>query len=91
MDVKTLEYMGERVDKARRLQKAIKEVEWKIGSLKATAVPYIQFDNPKGGYIHIGQKYMDLPDNSIVSRIKETTISLLEAYRDSLQKELDEL
>ncbi len=88
MDEKTLEYMGERVDKARKLRHAISEVEGKIKYLKTKVIVNVRF-SIDDNYTIIGQNYMGLPDNSIVSHIKEVAIKALEAYRDSLQAELD--
>lgn len=90
MDVKTLEYMGERVDKARKLRKAIDTIDERIKYLRTRSIGTVRF-SADDDYIIINQGFMGLPDNSVVSLIKETAITCLESHRDQLQRELDEL
>lgn len=90
MDNKTLEYMGERVDKARELTRAIKGIGDRINFLQAKSITSVRFSTGDN-YTTVGTQYMNLPDNSIVSQIKKSAIELLELYRDQLQRELDEL
>jgi len=90
MDNKTLEYMGERVDKARKLGKKIDGVNKQIESLNTGEPIGICFVNPYNS-TQLGKYYNTTPSLAILSQIQNTAINTLTAYRDSLQHELDEL
>jgi len=93
MDIKTLEYMGKRVDNARELTQGISDTENLIAFvgknlIKTNKVQVeMQFIHPKsGGYA--GRTSFDfVPAPILLDGLKIT----LENYRDSLQRELDEL
>jgi len=84
MDNKTLEYMGERVDKARKLQERIKETQKRIDILLKDELSSVNFSINNSSVFFIKNKAQ-------LNDIKAATINALENYRDSLQHELDEL
>lgn len=82
MDTKTLEYMGARVDKARKLQEGIMNTNSKIQRLTEFAIRDIRIDCINSGYVNL---------SGSLPLLKEELIKILTAYRDQLQAELDEL
>lgn len=89
MDIKTLEYMGERVDKARELKGKIDEIEQRILNLRASVYINVVCKCNKESY---EWKFSDFfGKEALTSDIIPEFIKLLEARRDSLQHELDEL
>lgn len=91
MDIKTLEYMGERIDKARKLQSDIADINNKIRRLEVCPTIGIKLCNNKNDGVVMGSYFSDKVTNAIVPEIIAATINALATYRDQLQKELDEL
>jgi len=91
MGNKTLEYMGERVDKARKLVKDIATINGKIKNLSSDDIAGVGIFLRHGAGVYLG-KYKDSPETEhILPEIKVAVINVLENHRDSLQRELDEL
>jgi len=93
MDVKTLEYMGERVDKARKLTKDIDSINGKIKHLanvadRITSIS-IAFGNGGGAYLGKGKGADET--ESVLPIVRAAMVEILTTYRDQLQEELDEL
>lgn len=84
MDDKTLAYMGERVDKARELQKEIGNVEVKVKILAEYEPCRIDF-----AFNTISTQSIREPH--ILQSIKSATINILQKRKAELQHELDEL
>ena len=83
MDIKTLEYMGTRVDKARNIKRAIVATEESIKRLETEGLGRCSLDLNKG--------YMNIDISEITHAIKSAALIAFINRRDSLQKELDEL
>jgi len=92
MDEKTLEYMGERVDKARKLTKDIATLNSYISSLENGNAKGVCFvGNYQEGYVKLGNYDDSRLTIPVIPEIVPAAINALITYRDSLQAELDEL
>ena len=89
MDNKTLEYMGERVDKARKLTYKIAAINKKIKFLGESTVREVRVGSTSGGGIYLDKEHAST--NTILPLVKDAIAEILTNYRDQLQKELDEL
>lgn len=87
MDAKTIEYMGQRVDKARDLQEKIRIQNANIAYLKKTNIVLteVRLGFNSGGAIYIK------PSDEILSEISEAMINILTNRLDYLQMELEEI
>ena len=84
MDNKTLEYMGERVDKARKLQEIITTINDDIKDLERVGYSTVRFESSTLRNVYI-------KNSEALRAIKNEAINALTVHRDSLQHELDEL
>lgn len=93
MDIKTLEYMGERVDKARKIKNHINSINNRIEWLKKEDINItsISIKDKRGNTIGLGEYVNETEVPTVVQLIKESVLTILEEYCNSLQKELDEL
>lgn len=93
MDSKTLEYMGERVDKARKLEKKISKINDRIDWLTKDdhTIRNISLADRQSRHISVGE-YGDADEiPTLVPQITDAVIVILTEYRNSLQAEIDEL
>ena len=87
MDIKTLEYMGKRVDLGRVLQKEIQDVEEEIKLLRNNELTRIKlFYNYESSNIET-----DHTTGYILPKIKEFILKELEKHREKLLNEFNEL
>lgn len=90
MDDKTLEYMGERVDRARDLIRKIKNIDEKLALIEeASGLKGIWF-RPKdwtSNSIELDQWAM----KQLVTDVEPAIINTLTNIRDALQNELDQI
>lgn len=92
MDDKTLEYMGQRVDKAREILKKIQDIDKILEALerKSNDIDAVSFLYYEGG-IAIGNKYSKTFYDPVVQSVKAATIVALTELRTEKQNELDAL
>ena len=91
MDTKTLEYMGTRVDRARRLMKDIAALSTHINALETGNMEGVFFGSYHQGSVKLGKYYDSYLTVSVVPEIKAAAIKALTTHRDQLQKELEEI
>lgn len=84
MDSKTLEHMWCRVDKARKIQETIKEINDQIENVSAGDMRSIVFQ-------YMTSSSVILSGKAIIQDIVAASVNVLINFRDQLQKELDEL
>lgn len=89
MDTKTLEYMGARVDKARKLQEKITEINKSLKMMANNDAHEMRLTLKNGGAVYFGKNYAGT--DVVLPEVKDAVVEILTAYRDQLQKELDEL
>ncbi|MDD3021831.1 MAG: hypothetical protein PHX61_12760 [Alphaproteobacteria bacterium] len=90
MDEKTLEYMGARVDKARKLTKDIATLNSYISSLENDNTKGVCFvGNYQEGYVKLGDYYDSKLTIPVIPETITAAISALVVRRDTLQAELD--
>jgi hypothetical protein len=88
MDNKTLEYMGERVDKARKLAKNIATIDDYIKHLNVNTLNEVRL-SLRGGGIYLDKSHAET--DAVLPLAKDAIAQILVARRDQLQRELDEL
>jgi len=92
MDNKTLEYMGERVDKARKLKNEIMNINTTYSIIqKMKEIQHLHIEGPCEGRTAILRLSQEIPCNVWNTEVKETLLKSILNYRDSIQHELDEL
>ncbi len=85
MDEKTLEYMGQRVDRAREINIKIKQIKNAANKIKDKDIVLIKFGIP-------GHEFFLQYDFGIdFGAIKNTILNELDLHINCLEKELDEL
>lgn len=89
MDIKTLEYMGERVDKARKLAKNIATIDDYIKHLNVNTLNEVRLSLRNGGGIYLDKSHAET--DAVLPLAKDAIAQILVARRDQLQHELDEL
>jgi len=88
MDIKTLEYMGTRVDKARKLQDKIVAIDDRLAVFTNKNTREISLNIEGNGNYSLSNI---VPIQWINFNILPAIIDALTKRRDQLQKELDEL
>jgi len=93
MNIETLKYLGERVDRARGLlerSKTLKDVIDAVKQFREDAITisgYVGFNNYQLHKIHIS----NIVDYDSAEKIKAAIVQVLEEYAESLKKEFEEL
>lgn len=92
MDDKTLEYMGQRVDKAREILREIQDIDTILKNLeiRTNDIDAVSFLYYEGG-ITIGRRYSKTFYDPVVQSVKAATIVALTELRTEKQNELDAL
>jgi len=85
MDDKTLDYLGERVDKGREILRNIKDLKDKRNSLASLDLDRINYADGHGRAVQISLK------TGLVDEIKKSTLSALDIEIENLRADFAEL
>ena len=85
MDEKTLEYMGQRVDKAREINKKIEQIKGVANKIKDRDIVVIKFGSPRN------EVFLQYDFGIDFGAIKNTILNELTVREMFLEKELSEL
>jgi hypothetical protein len=92
MDIKTLEYMGARVEEARKLKDKISEANSRYDSInKLNGIDFLTIEGYTDGREQRIRLERSIPKENWNAEVKETILKVILKYRDALQHELDEL
>lgn len=91
MDEKTLEYMGQRVDRARKIKQTLIGVKRLQEVMETANHTGVRFDGGRGKDVSLGEYHGDPSTNVAVSECQKAAINALVGLKNDLEKELDEL